>query len=338
MRRLSVVVGMALVLALVAPTQASEFDILMQSKAESGPGEKVPVVLIGGGYADGLKVGDEGSIAKIKERWNHGEKIADTTVLARLQVQDVSLYEAACLVVPVEGKKFGKVKKGFTAVFDLPVLSAEDFVRDGRAAMEKGDCEKAMFFFDTALCVTNDPTQAKALTDKIRGCVVDLRDKAVADTVEGVDPVHRDAFLALARFYERKGDIARVHEYFNRVFGPVYEDARLNRLLEAVQDGSSDTDMPCVDPVYPAMVSNNPPDYPREAKIRGITGAVAVKALVGKAGEVLVAKVGASSGSILLDNAAVEAAYGCRFKPGLCEGQPMACWVTYSVEFSLSSR
>ncbi|HOP07199.1 MAG TPA: energy transducer TonB [candidate division Zixibacteria bacterium] len=87
--------------------------------------------------------------------------------------------------------------------------------------------------------------------------------------------------------------------------------------------------------IYPEMIFNNPPEYPRFAKTAGIEGTVAVQALVGKNGNVLDARVGKSSGTAALDDAAVQAAYGCKFKPGIQNGRPVACWVTYAVEFEI---
>lgn len=89
--------------------------------------------------------------------------------------------------------------------------------------------------------------------------------------------------------------------------------------------------------IYPEMISHHKPDYPRFAKNAGIEGTVWVQALVDKEGNVIKAQVGKSSGTPALDDAAVEAAYENKFKPGIQNGRPVACWVTYKVEFSLTS-
>jgi TonB family protein len=57
--------------------------------------------------------------------------------------------------------------------------------------------------------------------------------------------------------------------------------------------------------------------------------------LVDKDGNVRDALVLKSSGTASLDEAAVEASYDCKFKPGIQNGRPVACWVTYRVEFVL---
>lgn len=86
----------------------------------------------------------------------------------------------------------------------------------------------------------------------------------------------------------------------------------------------------------PEMIYKETPQYPRLAKQAGIEGDVWVHALVMKDGTVKEAKVGKSSGTAALDEAAVEAAMKNRFKPGIQNGRPVNCWVTYKVEFDLS--
>jgi protein TonB len=90
--------------------------------------------------------------------------------------------------------------------------------------------------------------------------------------------------------------------------------------------------------IYPEMIYQEKPEYPRFAKNAGVEGVVWVQALVDKEGNVVKAQVGKSSGTVALDEAAVEAAYDNKFKPGIQNGAPVACWVTYKVEFSLSEN
>lgn len=87
--------------------------------------------------------------------------------------------------------------------------------------------------------------------------------------------------------------------------------------------------------ILPEMIYEQKPEYPRLAEQAGIEGLVWVRALVNKEGKVLDAVVEKSSGTASLDEAAVQAAYKNRFKPGIQNGRPIACWVTYKVEFTL---
>ncbi len=87
--------------------------------------------------------------------------------------------------------------------------------------------------------------------------------------------------------------------------------------------------------IYPEMIYYAEPEYPRLARQAGITGTVWVKALVDEEGKVLRAIVAKSSGTACLDEAAIEAASKCRYKPGIQNGRPVKVWVTYAVEFIL---
>ena len=88
--------------------------------------------------------------------------------------------------------------------------------------------------------------------------------------------------------------------------------------------------------VYPEMIYSHSPVYPEELKRSGIEGIVWVKALVNETGEVLDAIVGKSSGVAELDQAALKAAYECKYKPGIQDGLPVKVWVTYKVEFKVN--
>lgn len=89
--------------------------------------------------------------------------------------------------------------------------------------------------------------------------------------------------------------------------------------------------------IFPEMIFEHVPDYPRLAEQAGITGLVWVKALVDEEGLVRKAILGKTSGVNSLDEAAVQAAYKCRYKPGIQNGRPVKVWVTYKVEFELTN-
>ena len=97
--------------------------------------------------------------------------------------------------------------------------------------------------------------------------------------------------------------------------------------------------MPGVDEFVPVeipaeMIYEHVPEYPRLAQTAGMEAVVWVKALLDKNGNVRDAMVLKSSGSKAgFDEAAVKAAYKCRFKPAIQNGRPVAVWVSYQVEF-----
>lgn len=87
--------------------------------------------------------------------------------------------------------------------------------------------------------------------------------------------------------------------------------------------------------IYPEMIYQHVPEYPRLPKQAGIEGMVWVQALVDEDGEVERAIVAKSSGVASLDESALRAAYENKFKPGIQNGRPVPVWVTYKVEFVL---
>lgn len=85
----------------------------------------------------------------------------------------------------------------------------------------------------------------------------------------------------------------------------------------------------------PQMVFMSQPEYPSLARKAGLEGDVWVKALVDRDGKVQKVIVSRSSDIVSLDEAAVESARKCRYRPAIRGGQPVAIWVTYKIEFSL---
>jgi len=86
----------------------------------------------------------------------------------------------------------------------------------------------------------------------------------------------------------------------------------------------------------PVQVATVTPKYPELAQRANIEGIVWVKALVDKEGKVrdviIVKPSGANAG---FEEAAIDAARATVWKPAISNGQPIAVWVTYKVEFKL---
>ena len=109
---------------------------------------------------------------------------------------------------------------------------------------------------------------------------------------------------------------------------------------DIVVDIDDDNYLPAMEEFVPVeiiaeMIYHEKPKYPRLAEQAGLEGLVRVKALVSRDGTVKDAAIYVSSGMPSLDEAAVEAAFKCRYKPAIQNGRPVAIWVTYKVEFVL---
>ena len=85
----------------------------------------------------------------------------------------------------------------------------------------------------------------------------------------------------------------------------------------------------------PKLMRINQPEYPKEAKDSKIEGQVWVKALIDEHGHVAEAVLHRSSGSALLDDAAVSAAPKNCYEPGRKDGKPVPVWIVYRVRFSI---
>ena len=81
---------------------------------------------------------------------------------------------------------------------------------------------------------------------------------------------------------------------------------------------------------------DNPlPRYPTVARRRGIEGTVTLEVRVDGAGLPERVAIARSSGSTLLDEAALEAVRRWRFRPALRSGEPVAGIVTVPITFRL---
>ncbi len=73
----------------------------------------------------------------------------------------------------------------------------------------------------------------------------------------------------------------------------------------------------------PRLVRSAQPEYPEMARAAGIEGKAVVSMVVDTLGNVARAEIYATSGSTLLDQAAVNAAYQCVFVPGFQRDRPV---------------
>ncbi len=83
----------------------------------------------------------------------------------------------------------------------------------------------------------------------------------------------------------------------------------------------------------PEMVTTIKPVYPPEALKQGIEGKVYIRSLIDKNGDPVKVEVFKSSGSDLLDKAALAAAKKAKFKPAMQNAQPVAVWVSNAFTF-----
>lgn len=90
--------------------------------------------------------------------------------------------------------------------------------------------------------------------------------------------------------------------------------------------------------IQPELIYKEIPEYPRLARIAKMEGDVHLRVLVKKDGSVGDAIIQVSSGIALLDDAALKAVYGCKFKPAIQNGRPVKVWVSFPYEFILHAK
>jgi len=87
---------------------------------------------------------------------------------------------------------------------------------------------------------------------------------------------------------------------------------------------------------YPQAIHIPAPDYPEMARKAGIEGIVFIRVLVDKEGDVRDAIIEKASGSNAgFEEAAKAAGMKGKWTPAMQNNQPVPCWVSYKVEFTL---
>jgi len=86
----------------------------------------------------------------------------------------------------------------------------------------------------------------------------------------------------------------------------------------------------------PRAVQKALPDYPSEARRRGLSGFVTLRLFVGANGIVESVKVEVAEPVGVFDQAAIRAARSWKFEPALSQGQTVAAWTTQKIKFELN--
>jgi protein TonB len=86
----------------------------------------------------------------------------------------------------------------------------------------------------------------------------------------------------------------------------------------------------------PRAVLKSAPEFPQEARSRGVSGFVELKILVGLNGSIESIEVEKSEPAGFFDQAAMQAVRQWRFEPGITKGQAVAAWTTQRIKFELN--
>ena len=87
----------------------------------------------------------------------------------------------------------------------------------------------------------------------------------------------------------------------------------------------------------PEIIYKEMPEFPRLCKSIGLEGVVWLHVYVGINGDVEDVRIAKSSGNQSFDNSAKKAAYKNKYSPAVQNGNPIALWIGYKVEFKLEN-
>lgn len=121
---------------------------------------------------------------------------------------------------------------------------------------------------------------------------------------------------------------------------PVEQPRETIRYVGSYRPAITDPDtLPCPEigqfvpmELTPEMIYREEPKYPMYAD-RRVERTVWVRSLVDHRGNVIEARTHKSCGELPFDQAALDAAVKCRYKPAVQNGRPVCTWVVYKVEF-----
>lgn len=123
---------------------------------------------------------------------------------------------------------------------------------------------------------------------------------------------------------------------FNRIgyYPPIDTDSSISSVDSSKPDVS---DFIPVD-IIPEIIWKSVPKYPRLARRMGAQGTVIVRVLIGITGrplDVVIAKSSGTNGKYGFEEAALESAMKCFFKPAFQDGKPLKVWVSFPFVFNL---
>jgi len=328
-----VVAVLASVLAPAAPVTAKDFPIIFLLPPDETQDRPEALAFIDGGYLDGLQVGMEGVFTQSTEKKDNRKRWKK----AKLRVRDVTAFAATC---EFNHARWDDIRDDIMVTIETPNLDAGDLLRLGKEAADAGQYDAAVHYLEKLESTESFDTDS-TVADLLERCRANLQTAVPIELNPEETKIERGRapgydMVGSYFFTHAKRDAAR--EYLARAVRLNPDNKHAEYLLCQIDTGvACDTNYvpPTPPEVMPEMVKQGPLDYPRSAKKRGREGLVWIKALVDETGVVIAALVSKSSGFKSLDQAALQQAYACEYKPAVQAGEPTPCWVGYRVNFKL---
>jgi TonB family protein len=328
--------------------ESRSFAIMLVKEKDLTSRDAIPEgeIRIWGGFNDGL---DSGMIGTISRENN----VIGKAPVADLRVIWVDGEEAICHYEMKDSDFFIKPWDRATFIITKPASSA--ILERGLAAFSEGKPEDALSYLDNIWCLARGNQFVEQVTGQ---CRQHLKSKTAADLSKSERARWRRQtldFLKMAKKFNAAGSPHMARRYVNRVLMIDSTNRMALTILDSIPEFDyyddktrqcnrfdsilAGTAVPAVDEYVPVdravkLVSCEDFDWPM-----GLGGArsgeVQIRLLIGIDGEVLNAVVHESCGSEKLDNAALEHARDCKYKPAIAHNQPIVSWTGYGLYFLL---
>ncbi len=332
------------------PEEACDKDIAVYRLSSDDKDANECIAFVTVGYVNGI---DDGFTGELSFKTSRGD-----VKKATLEILDTDAYLSACRLIGVGGDE--------TIVDDTVLLKCRQWslaqnLEIADKAYKAADWAKAQHFY--AQCRDSIPSdQSDLICDRLDLCarhLLDKRNRKLSSEEIRKEKDRIPLYQDLTVQYLLRCDYAAAREYNKRILrvdkrnGPAEEARAMIDMVAGVNLAQEEADKHAVcniddilgvnrerstNMIFPRLIHEGMIVYPEKAARNGIEGAVVVKSLISAEGEPLSSTIARTSGSADLDYAAVKASYTNKYKPAQQDGEPVAVWVTYKVEFMLPPR
>jgi TonB family protein len=215
-------------------------------------------------------------------------------------------------------------KKCMAGLRNDDAWTADEYRSLGYYLHAVGDYAEAIAAFDRAIALYPAPNALLLAHRGMARLELGQLDGARADFDAALveDRNSNTAAFGLALLLEREDKPAEARAQLIRAFATGLRSPELVQRLRA--HGITGAELP---------KQMDPPAYPSDARFQCVSGVVKVRVTIDDLGLPVAAAIEESSGNRSLDRAAVKAAYGWNFEPGVVEGKPTGGVVVAPVTF-----
>jgi len=342
----------ALSAAAVSATPAVEHQIITVRAIPSAETGSVRLVVVDGGYDEGLELGQTGTLPMT----------ASGVSPAVLEVFDIDCHEAYCIARPrpeADPTEFLSALDAATVVEFAPLdTSAEELKQRAIRAISEGNYRCAIARLTRLLETDPENASYQSALKRSRTKLQEQSAQVPDSVVTRMETAKLPLYNTILSWYFRQNRYDRMLEAAERILriepenglAANYRSIAASHLVGATMVTAHTSTPVILDTaplhgpdsadviVDPEFTYRRAARYPRECRDEGVVGRVWLKVLIDPAGKVLQTEVLQSSGDSRLDDAARASSWFCKFKPCVRDGQPAEAWVAYNVDFGLDRK